>query len=157
MIKHIIKNEKEYKISKSWLKKALAGKKNLLAAPESKEQPWLKKAQLGPLQGFINHIMEEVEEYEALKSGKIKLPSLDSLNTIPELLIKKRIANGWTQVQMAKRLGMHYQQLQRYENTDYESATFRTLQKIADVLNNGSLSKKPRKAAAYRLKRTSLK
>lgn len=157
MIKHIIKNEKEYKTSKSSLKKAVLGKEKLLAAPESKEQPWLKKAQLGPLQGFINHIQEEIEEYEALKSGKIKLPGLDSLNTIPELLIKKRIANGWTLEQMARRLGMHYQQIQRYENTEYESATFRTLQKIAYVLNNGSSSKKPRKAAAYRLKRTGSK
>jgi len=152
MNKHTLKNEKEYKITKSWLKRFNKSKEELAKLPESIEQPWLRTAQRNSLQAIINHLQEEADEYEALKNGKSKVPNIDNLNTIPELLIKKRIANGWTQVQMAKRLGMHYQQLQRYESTDYESATLTTLQKIADVLNNGSSSKKPRKVAAYRLR-----
>jgi DNA-binding XRE family transcriptional regulator len=156
MEKQIIRNEKEYKFIKSWLSKAENGKKELAKLPESKEQPWLRTAQRGSLQRFINHLKEEVEEYEALKNGKIKPPSLDNLAAVPENLIKNRIANGWTQEQLAKRIGLHYQQIQRYEKTDYATATFETLLKIASVLEQKTPKKIPRKSAktaAYKLKK----
>jgi ribosome-binding protein aMBF1 (putative translation factor) len=156
MEKHIIKNEKEYKFTKSWLKKFNQNKKDLAKLPESKEQPWLRKAQRGSLQIMIDHLQEEVTEYEALKSGKIKPPSLDNLAVIPENLIKNRIANGWTLERLAKKMGLHYQQIQRYEKTDYATATFETLLKIASVLEQKTakkIPKKPVKTAAYKLKK----
>jgi transcriptional regulator with XRE-family HTH domain len=55
--------------------------------------------------------------------------------SLPELLIKKRIANEWTLAQLAERLGLHHQQIQRYESTDYATATFETMQRVAAALN----------------------
>jgi len=135
----MIKNEKQYKITKSWLKKFMDGKKKMEGLSESKEQPWLRQAQSGSLRAQIDQFKEEIEEYEALKSGKIKvtLPSLEAITELPTLLIKRRISNGWTLEQLAKRLDMHWQQLQRYEQTDYASANLQTIQKVAVALSGG--------------------
>ncbi len=49
-------------------------------------------------------------------------------------LIQWRIYRGLTQQQLADKLGWHYQQLQDYEKSDYASATWQTISKVADVL-----------------------
>jgi ribosome-binding protein aMBF1 (putative translation factor) len=131
---NMITNEKQYKITKSWLRRFEEGKKKLAKLPESKNQPWLRRAQQGSLKAQIQQLKQQINEYEALKSGKVKVPHLDVVSQVPELLIKKRIANGWTQQQLASRLGLHYQQIQRYENTDYATATLETIQRVAGVL-----------------------
>jgi HTH-type transcriptional regulator/antitoxin HigA len=46
------------------------------------------------------------------------------------LLIKARVARGWTQRQLADELGVAEQQVQRYESTGYRSAS---LARICDV------------------------
>jgi ribosome-binding protein aMBF1 (putative translation factor) len=130
----MITNEKQYKITKSWLRKFETGKRKLAKLPKSKEQPWLRRAQRGSLEAQIRQLKQQINEYEALKNGKVKVPHLEIVAQVPELLIKKRIANGWTQQQLANRLGLHYQQIQRYENTDYATATLETVQRVAGVL-----------------------
>jgi ribosome-binding protein aMBF1 (putative translation factor) len=131
---NMITNEKQYKITKSWLKRFETGKKKLTKLPQSKSQPWLRGAQRGSLEAQIRQLKQQINEYEALKNGKVKLPHLDIVAQVPELLIKKRIANGWTQQQLASRLGLHHQQIQRYENTDYATATLETVQRIVETL-----------------------
>ena len=49
---------------------------------------------------------------------------------IAMLLIKARIARGWTQRRLADELGVAEQQVQRYETTEYRSAS---LARICDV------------------------
>ena len=39
------------------------------------------------------------------------------------MLVKARIARGWTQRQLAEALGMADQQIQRYEANDYRSTS----------------------------------
>ncbi len=39
----MIKNEKQYKITKSWIKHFESGLGKLKRVPKSKEQPWAKK------------------------------------------------------------------------------------------------------------------
>jgi HTH-type transcriptional regulator/antitoxin HigA len=131
----MIKNEKQYKIARSWLKEIEEGRRRVDKLPMPGNQPWLRQAQRGSLDAQIQQLHEEIEEYEGLKSGKILVPSFDDLAALPELFIKKRIANGWTQEQLAERLGTHYQQIQRYESTDYATATFETLQRVAAALD----------------------
>ncbi len=50
------------------------------------------------------------------------------------MLIKKRRLNGWTQEQLAEKLGIKEQQVQRYESTKYQSASLRRLIEIAKIL-----------------------
>ncbi len=77
----------------------------------------------------------KVAEYEALKAHQVSALELHSLSELPDLLIKARIAHGYTQAELAKRLHLKPQQLQRYEATRYHSVSFRRLLKIARALD----------------------
>ena len=56
--------------------------------------------------------------------------NIGSFNEISDVLIKGRIAKGWTQGDLAAELGIKEQQIQRYESTDYETAS---LARITEV------------------------
>ena len=50
------------------------------------------------------------------------------------MLIQARIAAGLTQEDLAARLGVKPQQIQRYEASDYQTASFARLREIARLL-----------------------
>jgi HTH-type transcriptional regulator/antitoxin HigA len=79
-------------------------------------------------------LREELAAYESLKEGKETTVALHSLADLPELLIKARLARGYTQAELAKRLKLNPQQIQRYEATRYRSVSFARLMQIAQVL-----------------------
>ena len=54
---------------------------------------------------------------------------------LPMLLIKARIAGGLTQRELADRMGLKEQQIQRYEATDYAAAKWSRIREVADVLS----------------------
>ncbi|MDP9441305.1 MAG: helix-turn-helix domain-containing protein, partial [Actinomycetota bacterium] len=72
----------------------------------------------------------ELDEYERLRSGAVSTFEASSLADLATLLIKVRIARGWSQRQLADLLGVAEQQVQRYEATGYRSAS---LARICDV------------------------
>jgi transcriptional regulator with XRE-family HTH domain len=49
-------------------------------------------------------------------------------------MIRARIALGLTQKQLAERVGLKEQQIQRYEENDYASASFSRLKEIIKAL-----------------------
>ncbi|MFN0055014.1 MAG: helix-turn-helix domain-containing protein [Planctomycetales bacterium] len=53
---------------------------------------------------------------------------------MPSALVKARIATGLSQRALAKRLGLKEQQIQRYEATDFQSASLSRLQEIVRAL-----------------------
>ena len=71
---------------------------------------------------------------EALRAGKRKVLELESLEELPRALIQARIAAGLTQDDLATRLGVNPQQIQRYEATDYQTASFARIREVARVL-----------------------
>lgn len=74
-------------------------------------------------------------QYEALRRREVRSVQVSSLEDLPEALIKARIAAGLTQEQLAKRLKLKKQQIQRYEATHYASASLERLIEIARALN----------------------
>jgi ribosome-binding protein aMBF1 (putative translation factor) len=82
----------------------------------------------------LQDLEAELQEYEALKTGGPKVLELDSLDGLPKVLIQARIAAGWTQEDLAARLGVKPQQIQRYEASDYQTASFARLREIARLL-----------------------
>jgi HTH-type transcriptional regulator/antitoxin HigA len=65
----------------------------------------------------------------------VQLPALSSaVQHVPDLLIKYRIAKHLTQRELAQLLGLHEQQIQKYESTNYGAASLDTICRIADVL-----------------------
>jgi transcriptional regulator with XRE-family HTH domain len=60
--------------------------------------------------------------------------TLDAVEDLPKTLIRARIAAGMTQEGLARRLGVKPQQIQRYEATEYESASFARIRKVVQAL-----------------------
>ncbi|WP_373544943.1 helix-turn-helix domain-containing protein [Chamaesiphon sp.] len=83
----------------------------------------------------IRQLKQELAEYEQLKSGNISTFVLGSLDDLPTTLIKARIATGMTQKELADKIGVREQQIQRYEASHYNSASFDRLRSIANTLN----------------------
>lgn len=72
--------------------------------------------------------------YEHLRSGFVETLTVSRLEDVPALLIRARIAQGVTHAQLAVRLEVKPQQIQRWEDDDYQSAAFWRLVDVADAL-----------------------
>ena len=94
----------------------------------------LRKAAREGLGSQTEELRQQLKEYEALRSGKKKTFVFDSLTSLPEGLIKARIARGLTQKQLAESMNLQEQQIQRYEATSYEGAALERIEAIAKVL-----------------------
>ncbi len=86
------------------------------------------------LESELEILRDDLDRYEALKTGKVKKRSVRSLRELPVLLIEGRIAAGLTQRQLAERLALPEQQIQRYESTMYSGVSLDRLQDVADAL-----------------------
>jgi ribosome-binding protein aMBF1 (putative translation factor) len=88
---------------------------------------------IDPLESFHLQLKEEVEAYERLKRGEFE--ELENLRGLGHLLITSRIAQGITQRDLARRLGVHETQVSRDERNEYFGITLERAAKILDVLN----------------------
>jgi len=130
----MITNDRQYKIAKSQIddfQNALEGISFTL--PEN-VHPKIVEAHKNAIQSQLNELLAEIKEYEDLKEGKIIMSEINSVEELPLALIKARIANQLTQAELAEKLNMKMQQIQRYEAERYESASLKTLAKVADQL-----------------------
>lgn len=97
--------------------------------------PIIHRAQRDGLESQLDTLRSELGEYETLKKGLIETISLRSLEELPAGLIKARIARGLTQKDLAEKIGVKTQQVQRWEFEDYENVGFRFLVDIAHALD----------------------
>ncbi len=130
----MIKNERQYRITRAQAERfertiAAAG-----ARPSPAIHPKLQKAQLDGLRSQLGDLQRELREYEALRSGRRRVIPLDSIEELPKTLIQARIASGLSQEELAARLGLKPQQVQRYEATNYRSASLKRVSEIVRVL-----------------------
>src|SRR5271154_4231966 len=131
----VIKNERQYRITKAHAEKFRATLNELAATPRPKNvHPKLWEAQKAGLKSQLQDLEAELQEYETLKTGGPKILELDSLEGLPKMLIQARIAAGLTQEDLAARLGVKPQQIQLYEAGDYQTARFARLREIARLL-----------------------
>ena len=131
----MIKNERQYRITNAQAEKFRATLDELAAMPRPKNvHPKLWEAQKAGLKSQLQDLEAELREYETLKTGGPKILELDSLEGLPKVLIQARIAAGWTQEDLAARLGVKPQQIQRYEASDYQTVSFARLREIARLL-----------------------
>jgi HTH-type transcriptional regulator / antitoxin HipB len=134
----MISNERQYAITCSELKKFQSSlaelEQNSLVTMDINEQ-MRHQLYLDALNSQIDSFKEEIEEYERLKSGTIQSLSFDSLEQLPEALIKARIVRGLTQGQLATSLGLKEQQIQQYESTRYANASLSRIMAVHAALN----------------------
>lgn len=131
----MIKNERQYRITKAQSGKFENTLARLRAAPADKRvHPKLQKAQIDALQSQLSDLLAEIEQYEALRDGKRKVLPINSVDDLPRALIQARIASGMSQEDLAHRLSLKEQQIQRYEATDYEAASLARVSEVAKAL-----------------------
>ena len=91
------------------------------------------KRVIDPMESFHLQLQEEVESYERLKRGEFE--EIHNLRGFGHLLISLRIAQGVSQRELAKRLGVHESQVSRDERNEYFAVTLERAVKILDALN----------------------
>lgn len=79
-------------------------------------------------------LASEIARYESAARGELGRVRIRDLSELGEVLILARIAQGWTQKDLAKQLGVHAQQVQRWEDRSYEQAALWRCADVADVL-----------------------
>jgi len=133
----MIRNERQYKITRSQADRFEAALKDFSELKLLKQgfDPILIKAQRDALQSQLRSLQTEIKNYEALKTGTVKSLSISAISDLGQKLIEARIAQGLTQKELAIRLGMKEQQVQRYEKENYASASLERLIEISDALS----------------------
>jgi ribosome-binding protein aMBF1 (putative translation factor) len=132
----MIKNERQYAITKSQADK-LAQVLECLRKRQAKDEtvhPLLRKAEAEALQSQLADLRAELADYEALRCGQRTELALASWDDLPRALIQARIAAGLSQQDLAKTLKLKEQQIQRYEATDYASASLTRLRQVIRAL-----------------------
>lgn len=128
----MIQNEREYRITR-------ARADTFTHALEECEEyggadPLLVELNRSALTSKLDDLREELSEYEALKSGMVREIAVASLDELPAALIRARVATGLSQRDLAERLGVKEQQIQRYESTAYAGASLTRLTEVTGAL-----------------------
>jgi ribosome-binding protein aMBF1 (putative translation factor) len=130
----MINNEKQYRITKAQADRFRQAIAETTADPDRGISAKLRKAEIDALKSQLEDLEAELKQYEALRSGKQRTLALDSIEDLPKTLIQARIAAGLSQEGLATRLGLKTQQIQRYEATNYRSASLGRINEIVRVL-----------------------
>ena len=128
----MIKNKKQYDTTKACMndfEKTLA---KLQERPGGEQSEFLK-LERDSLQSVVDDLLNQLNEYENLKKGIVPVLDYSCIHGLSNTLIQSRIAHGMTQKDLAEQIGVHEQQIQRYEQTDYISASYERLLEVFDV------------------------
>ena len=128
----MIKNERQYRITKTQAEKFASA----LSDAQSKEytDPLLAELERNALKSQLDELSQQIDEYEKLQAGTRSVIDVDSFAELPDALVKARIAAGLSQKNLADRLKLKEQQIQRSEATDYRTASLARLQEIVQAL-----------------------
>ncbi len=129
----MITNERQYNATK-------AAARLFEEALEHADKPYphhsdrLHEALHSGIASDLAHLRAELQEYEDFRAGKIHEVTVESLDELPDILIRARIASGLTQRELAEDLDLKEQQIQRYEATRYKSASLTRVISVARAL-----------------------
>ena len=129
----MITNERQYQISKAQVAKFRAA----IDAPDTNTRvlhPRAQKALREAARSQLDDLLVEVADYEQLRDGQLTSITAESIADLAPALIKARIMRNWTQKELAEKLAVAEQQVQRYESTQYKGVSVERLQAVADAL-----------------------
>ena len=92
------------------------------------------KIALGSIESLIGQLELELDEYEKLKQGDFILPKNITFVELLKNITKVRISKGLSQQDLANMLGMAKQQINRYEEHDYQNVSLVKISEIIAVL-----------------------
>ena len=128
----MIKNEKQYSISKKLLNEINENIADL--QKDTTQHPLKIKLLLASALNMQKEIEQDLLLYETLKKDKNKVLKERLFSDLPSLLTEYKIKSGLTQKEFAAQLGIKEQQLQRYEADNFRSVTFKNLLRFLDAV-----------------------
>ncbi len=90
------------------------------------------KRAMDPVRSFHQNLVEEIRVYEALKRGDLR--AVSRLGTLGQQMVGLRIAKGFSQRDLAARLGVHESQVSRDERNEYHGLTLERAGRIMEAL-----------------------
>ncbi len=137
----MIKNERQYRITRAQAERFERTLSELRTRGQksSDVHPLIAKAQKEAVESQLADLRSELREYESLKAGEFPIDDLKVVSGLPSMLIKARISRGMSQKDLAERIGLKEQQIQRYEATDYSSASLSRIREVVSGLYESSV------------------
>ena len=134
----LIKNQNQYEYSQECARRFEAAI-TALDQDESlkKKDPEGWQLYRDAYQSQLEELKAEIAEYERLINCPPNQPiyiQVESMNKLPDALIKAIIAAQMTQQELADILGISEQQVKQYEDTDYQCASFGEILEVSTVL-----------------------
>ena len=122
----MILNQRQYRVTRAQMNRL---EKNLKLSKEKKGEmdERIFNAMIAGIKSQISELKNQIKEYEKIQSAKALNYSLENLHSV---LIRARVARGWTQKKLAKKLNVDAQQIQRYEKSNYSSVS---LERAIDI------------------------
>lgn len=130
----MIKNERQYRITKVQAAEFASALQLLKSQPTGDLHPKLLQAQIAAVESQFADLDSELIEYQSLRNERPAVIEAQSLEELPRALIRARIAVGLSQKDLATKMGLKEQQIQRYEATDYASASLGRISDVAKAL-----------------------
>jgi transcriptional regulator with XRE-family HTH domain len=128
----MITNERQLQIAKGEIERFEAALEDQLF--DAAIDPAILSAQREALTAQLEELRRDVTAYVNLKEGRVRTFEMITLSDLPKVLISARIASGMTQKELAERLSLKEQQIQRYETQNYEGASFARVADVADAI-----------------------
>jgi HTH-type transcriptional regulator / antitoxin HipB len=129
----MIQNERQYKITQTKLRDLKVDLAKLDSPVDLHPRKIL--ARQNSLNILIGELEQEILDYDRLKSGEVNQFSIESFEDLPGVMIRARIAVGMTQKELAEKIGVQEQQIQRYEANNYRAVGFDRLQEVMFALD----------------------
>jgi ribosome-binding protein aMBF1 (putative translation factor) len=122
----MILNQRQYRVTKAQTKRL---EKSLKLSKEKRGEmdERIFNSMIAGIKSQISELKDQIKEYEKIQNAKALNYSLENLHSV---LIQARVARGWTQKKLAKKLNVDAQQIQRYEKSNYSSVS---LERAIDI------------------------
>jgi DNA-binding XRE family transcriptional regulator len=133
----IIKNEQQYQFTLDCLRRFENSLAELAGNETLKSDPVRWQLYRDSYQSQLDELKAEIAEYERLINCPQNQPisiKVESINKLPDALIKARIAAHISQQELADILGISEQRVRQYEETDYQCASFVEMLEVCTVL-----------------------
>lgn len=127
----MITNDRQYRITRvqaGKFEQAIEAARK--AKPRQGIDPRVHMAMVEAMESDLKDLNKQLTRYRRVSDGKVRFRKLRGLEGLPDALIEARIARQWTQKDLAAKLGLKEQQIQRYEKERYQTAS---LDRIVDV------------------------
>ena len=128
----MIQNQRQYNVTKGQIAK-LEGALEASRGAAGRMDPRIYEAMIAGIESQIEELRQQLVAYEELvQAASLHLGSAEEIGPI---LIKARVARGMTQKDLAEAIKIQPQQIQKYEATEYRSASLKRVLEIMRALD----------------------